>query len=183
MKTLLVSLAIIFQVSVCLSAQKYSFEPEKGKVAFKTKGWPNLINIKGEADGFKGLLEEVSKNKISGKLIFALDKLKTGIDLRDDHMKNKYLEVKTYPTAELTLNELSIPSSGAGDFDFSGQLKVHGVTKDIVGKAKIEIASGQKKMTAEFSIKLPDFNIEIPSYKGITVAEKVDVIVESLIIN
>ncbi len=179
MKSLIVTLVILLQVNICFGAKKYSFKPEKGKVSFTTKGWPNLINIKGEADGFKGVLEETMENKVSGKLSFALDKLKTGIELRDDHMKNKYLEVKTYPVAELTLKELPIPANGDGAFDFKGLLLVHGVTKEVTGKAKIEGIDGHKKMTAEVSIKLPDFNVEIPSYKGITVAEKVDIVVES----
>ncbi|MEM7651954.1 MAG: carboxyl transferase domain-containing protein [Pseudomonadota bacterium] len=117
--------------SLSLGALNFNFAPEAGKVSFKTKGWPNLINIKGEGQGVTGTLTQ-NQNKISGTLTFNLETLKTGISLRDDHMKNKYLQVKTHPTATLTLKDVTVPASLDGSIDFKGELMLHGEKKDIL---------------------------------------------------
>ena len=83
----LIMLLIVFVVTGANAATKYVFEPKAGKVEFKTKGWPNLITIKGEGTGVTGHLEEKTPGTITGTLEFDLTTLKTGIDLRDSHMK------------------------------------------------------------------------------------------------
>ena len=161
----------------------YHFKPNNGKVSFKTKGWPSLITIKGESKGVQGELKEMD-GKVSGALSFDLQTLKTGISLRDDHMKNKYLEVTKYPKATLTLKNLMLPEKKSGDVPFKGLLKIHGVEKEVKGKVTLESGSDGKevKMKGEIPIKLADFKIEIPSYKGITVAETVKVFIESKVL-
>lgn len=157
-----------------LAATNYSFKPEVGKLEFKTKGWPNLITIKGEGKGVTGTVTS-DDGKVQGALSFDLTTLKTGIDLRDDHMKNKYLQVKEHPTAELTLQDVALPPNMDGSFSFKGMMKLHGVEKEVTGKGEMGKTGGQISMKAEIPIKLSDFNVEIPSYQGITVAEKVTI--------
>ena len=49
----------------------------------------------------------------------------------------------------------------------------HGVEKEITGVYNIE--SGQLKSSAQFEIKLSDFNIDIPVYLGVKVADVVKI--------
>lgn len=175
MKKLILSPFFILVFSTtAFAASQFQFSPDKGAVEFKTKGWPNLVTIKGKGQGVSGQLSE-SENKISGSLSFDLQTLKTGIELRDDHMKNKYLQVKEFPQAKLTLTDVSVPTDYSGSMDFKGTMQLHGVSKEVVGKAQLDNGTDQISMTAEIPIKLKDFKIEIPSYKGITVADKVTV--------
>jgi polyisoprenoid-binding protein YceI len=157
-----------------VDAQEFQFQPEKGQVEFKTKGWPNLVTIKGEGQGVTGQLQQ-QDSKVSGTLTFQLASLKTGIELRDSHMKDTYLEVEKYPTTTLTLNDVVVPEDLDGSFEFSGLLNLHGVEKEVRGEAELNADGQVVKMTAEVPIKLSDFGIAIPSYKGITVAEKVTI--------
>ncbi len=180
MKALLIFL-FLTNVNNTFAATNYIFSPEKGSVEFKTKGWPNLITIKGQGQGVTGELKEDDK-KLSGKLLFQLDTLNTGIDLRDDHMKNKYLEVKKYPEASLTLTDVSLPKENDGEINFKAELSLHGTTKTVTGVAQLESENDTVKMTAEIPINLSDFKIETPSYKGITIAEKVNITFESSVI-
>ncbi len=176
-------LTILFLANIghaAVDATEYEFKPEAGKVEFKTKGWPNLVTIKGEGTGVTGKLSQAA-DKVNGELVFNLTTLKTGIDLRDSHMKDKYLEVKQFPTAKLKLSDVTVPEKLDGRFDFQGTLTLHGVEKQVNGKAELENDNGAIKMTAEIPIKLSDFKIAIPSYKGITVAEKVNVNFESTV--
>jgi polyisoprenoid-binding protein YceI len=173
----LIIINLIFNYSA-KSAPQFDIKPDQGKVEFKTKGWPNLVNIKGEGEGLQGQLTQNDK-KISGTLSFNLTTLKTGIDLRDEHMKNKYLNVSQYPNATLTLNDLILPENLSENFNFSGSLELHGVAKQVNGTATLNNEDNKLKMKAEIPLVLSDFKIEIPSYQGITVADKVQVSIES----
>ncbi len=177
MKHLLILLSLIVSFST-QAAVKYQFEPTLGKVEFKTKGWPNLITIKGEGTGVTGTLMEDGK-KVSGDLVFNLDTLKTGISLRDDHMKNKYLQVEKHPEAKLSLSQVEVPENLNGEFDFMGELELHGTKKSVKGQAELEEEDGQLVIKGSIPIKLSEFNIDTPSYKGITVAENVNINFES----
>lgn len=110
----------------------------------------------------------------SGRITCQLDELATGIGLRDHHMKEKYLETGKYPAAELALDPAAIP--GSGEFDTTGKLTLHGVTRAV----KVHVARVDQTFRATFGLELPDYGVQIPSYLGITVAKHVDVTVAGL---
>lgn len=158
-------------------AAVYKFTTDKGKVSFLAKGWPNFLKIDGEGAGVAGDLKE-DAGKISGELTFKLDTLNTKIATRDDHMKNKYLEVAKFPQAVLIIDKVAAPAK-SGKFPFTGKLKLHGQEQAIGGEAELKESGGDRSLIAEFPLKLSEFKIEIPSFQGITVAEDVKVKFES----
>jgi len=93
-----------------------------------------------------------------------LDTLKTGIDLRDRHMRDKYFETKKYPRATLR-------SGKAQGGKFEGELEVHGKTKKISGPYEVK---GQK-ITGKFKCALSDFGIAAAKYMGVGVDDEVEV--------
>lgn len=109
----------------------------------------------------------------SGVLSCKLDELETGIGLRDHHMKEKYLETGKHPTAELALAAGSLTGT---EFDATGKLTLHGVTKPVT----VHVVRVGQTFRATFGLDLPDYGVEIPSYLGITVAKHVDVTVSGM---
>lgn len=178
---ILIVLTSLFLTLTSFAATEYQLAPKQGKVEFKTKGWPNLVVIKGVGQGPAGALIE-DNGKISGQISFDLTTLDTGIALRDDHMKKKYLEITQYPTSILTLKDVSLPENHQGAFHFTGLLNLHGVEKEVSGQATLNKEGDQLVMSAKIPVKLSEFNIAIPNYKGITVAEDVKVDIESKIL-
>lgn len=158
-----------------------SFEPASAsRVAFKAVGRPSLLKINGEGASVHGRLE-VKDGGASGRFEVNLDELKTGIDLRDEHMKANYLKTKEHPKAVLEISSLSLPPAWKpgvtlSEVPFKGQLTLKGVTKAIEGKVS---AKGEAlATTAEFTISLNDFAVGVPKYMGVTVADQVTVLVE-----
>ena len=94
-------------------------------------------------------------------------------------MKNKYLEVTKFPTAKLTLAELKIPTDPSHNFTFTGTMNLHGINRLIEGEAQLISNGSDDLLSAHFKIKLSDFQIELPSFQGITVAEDVLVNIEA----
>ncbi len=181
MKSLITATLLFFIGSITFADQELVLNSDKGTVEFLAKGRPALLKIKGKGKGAYGKLK-VKDNKASGQVELDISSFETGISLRDNHMKNKYLEVEKYPKALLTLKDLVLPKNLKGKISFSGLLKLHNVEKPVEGKLSFK---GTKKnintVKADFNIKISDFGIAIPSFKGVTVAEDVKISVTSLI--
>ncbi|MBX3017210.1 MAG: YceI family protein [Bdellovibrionaceae bacterium] len=123
------------------------------------------------AGSFQAKTSKISgKAKKEGSKIVAngvkvdLASLSTGIKLRDEHMKDKYLEVAKHPQAELTVGACE---GGSG----KGKLKIRGIEKDVSGKCAVR----GKNVFAEFEISLADFKIEGIRYMGAGVKDKATV--------
>lgn len=156
----------------------YSVNSEKNVVEFLAKGKPAIISIQGIGEKLSGTI--LHKDELlNGELEFDLSSLKTGISLRDDHMLNNYLEVNQYPKAKLIISKIPFNGQSPQKLDFKGLLLLHGVEKEISGKVEIEGDKSPTSFTAEFKLMLSDYQIKIPSFKGITVAEEVRVKVSS----
>jgi polyisoprenoid-binding protein YceI len=103
-----------------------------------------------------------------------LQGLKTGIELRDRHMKEKYLETQKYPNAVLVVEKakLTVPTAGA---DVAGTFTVHGVTKPVRVHYSATGTVKQAQIDGNFSINIKDFGIVVPNYLGVTVKPDVQV--------
>ena len=154
--------------------------PGQGQVNFEAVGKPSFMKIRGEGEGVRG---EVRVGKtIEGTFQFNLETLKTGISLRDRHMKEKYLEIEKFPKAELqivSVDKFDPALATLQSTPFKGNLVIHGVTKPVIGTAKIEKTAKGYKVQAQFDAKISDHTIGVPSYAGVTVADVVKVEVQT----
>ncbi|MBP7843306.1 MAG: YceI family protein [Proteobacteria bacterium] len=170
--------------SVCIfvghsNATTYVSKANTGHVSFLAIGSPSFLKIEGKGSGTEGSLD-VKDGKATGTFMFELASLDTGIDTRNEHMKEKYLKVSQNPKAILKVEEIKTAKGqlslgeGLGSGQFKGQLTLNGVTKAIEGVLEgSKHEKGGEKLNAKFSLKLTDYGIEIPSFAGITVADEV----------
>lgn len=151
--------------------------PQGGAVEVLAIGKPSFIKIRGQGRPAEGRVA-FDAGKLSGQFKFELASIDTGIGLRNEHMKDKYLEVQKFPTANLELKDVALPSEWSlekaktDELPFVGSLNLHGVTREVSGKFHVTEAAA---VVAEFKIKLTDFAIQIPEYMGIKVADEVSV--------
>lgn len=107
--------------------------------------------------------------KMSGDAVVAenievdIQSLKTGMELRDKHMKER-LESEKFPSAKL------IKAQGR-DGKGRGTIEVKGIKKEVAGTYKID----GKKLIAQFKVSLEDFKIEKVRYMGIGVKDEATV--------
>lgn len=170
------SLAFLIAIS-SISHAAINFENDKnsGQINFLAVGRPAMIKIKGNASAplTKAIL---NKDILSVESQLSLESLNTGIDLRDEHMKEKYLQIKEFPMAVLKINSINLPSGfelkpiSLKELPFVGTLMLHGKEQIINGVFSL---SDNFQLSASFTIKLSDFGIEVPSYLGINVADNV----------
>ena len=156
------------------------YKVKESSVEFLALARPGALKIKGKSkeDSALNCKLELNKSSLSGPCTFKLDSLNSGIDLRDKHMKEKYLETGKFPTSELHLTKLILPGNFSGeDIPFEGKLKLHGVEKPVSGKVKANGNGTGKELKLAFSYKIStaDFKIETPNFMGVTMANEVEV--------
>lgn len=115
----------------------------------------------------KGSVTLKNKEVIADKIVVDLKSLTTGMGLRDDHMKKKYMEVEKFPEAILTIGK---GKDGKGE----GKLKFRGIEKDIKGTYKL---IGDKEVEASFDLSLAEFKISGIRYMGMGVKDTVKITV------
>ena len=120
---------------------------------------------------------------LTGEMTVELTGIDTGIALRNQHLREKYLEVAKGPgfdkavLSEIRLNDAE-GEGFRGRTAFSGSLLLHGVKRPVSGTAEIRGQGAGVRVEATFPLALTDFGIEPPEYLGVGVANKVMVRVQ-----
>lgn len=160
----IVTLSALSGVAAADAAWSHSGER---RASFKAVG-PGGLAIEGKGNDVS---VKDHGNEIS--VIVGLDGMKTGIDLRDRHMREKYLETNKYPKATFTVEKSKLKIPGGSEVE--GKLQLHGVTKPI--KVKYEAKGSDQSLNVQGTARLnmKDFGIQVPSYLGVTVKPDVTV--------
>src|SRR5688572_12904937 len=105
----------------------------------------------------------------TGQIEFAVLMKAFGFEkaLMEEHFNENYVESSKYPKSTFkgkieNISAVDFSKDGKYNVNVSGQLTLHGVTKDVTTAGIIEIAHGAVNATSEFKILLEDYNIEIP---------------------
>lgn len=171
------SLASLFAASLLVSSLSFAAATQTGESSATFSG-------KGPA-GFKleGTTNEVQL-KDDGKTVtitVPLAKLDTGIDLRNKHMRENYLETDKFPHAvlEVAREAVKLPADGAkSEGTGKGKMTIRGKTREVTFKYKIEKKAGAYQAMAKVPLNIKDFDISIPSYLGVTVQPDIDTAVK-----
>jgi polyisoprenoid-binding protein YceI len=147
---------------------------ESGTVDFLAVGRPSFLKVKGEGAVPSGQVTVVG-DKAAGEFKIDLAQFKTGMEKRDEHMKNT-LEVEKYPNAIVRFKDVVL-KDGAAKGTIPAELELHGQKKPVALEAEFK----DGKATGKFQIKLSEFGIKPPSFAGITIKDEVDVNIASVI--
>jgi hypothetical protein len=114
----------------------------------------------------------------TGALIVDLRTLETGIGLRDDHLRDKYLEVDRGEGFEsAVLSDIQLGEVDAHSFQgrtgFKGTLLLHGTKQAITGQADIHRQGAAVRMEVSFPVTLAAYGIPKPQYVGVGVKDQV----------
>lgn len=147
-----------------------TFHQVEAGVEFHAVGSPGFLKIDGKGGKAVGTVT-VNGGVATGHFQLALDDFKTGIGLRDRHMREKYLETSKWKDAFFDLDAWKVTSTSS---QFSGKLTLKGKVEPVFGTA---VLTKDGILRAEFEIDLADFPIGVPSHLGVTLAETVTVTV------
>ena len=103
--------------------------------------------------------------------------------LMQEHFNENYVESDKYPKATFkgsiqNNSDVKWTTDGIYPVKVTGQMTLHGVTKDITVPGTIEVKSGKISGKSTFNLLLKDYNIAIPSVVKDKVSESVKVDVD-----
>ncbi len=160
---------------------KLRINTQESDIEFKAIGNPSALVVLGKGQGIEGGMVFSEGGSVNGQVIVDLTTLTTGLSLRDKHLKNKYLEVGTFKTAEFSLQKIQWKSAESAmnqpivEQEFSGIMKIKNVEKVVAGVVSSVPGKDKVNATFKFTILLEDFAITIPSFAGITMAKDVEI--------
>jgi polyisoprenoid-binding protein YceI len=126
-----------------------------------------------------GTSNKLSASESDGKLTLTapLTNLKTGIGLRDKHLRG-YLATDKHPKATLVVerSKLKEPAdnqtvSGSA----TGQFTMHGVTKPVKFEYKAKRTGSDFHVQGRTQIDIRDFKVEVPCYLGVCVEPQIKI--------
>lgn len=168
MANLIIALFIFLNGTGIVLAKDYPIK--SGNVSFNTIASPSFLSIDGKGGNVTGSIK-IDAGFVSALLAVKLDEFDTGTELRNEHMKFKYLDVKKYPYAVLAFKGLKEQDKG----EFEGALTLKKETKPVTVSYEIK----DNVVYAKFAFKVKDYpSVGVPSYLGVTAADIVNVSVE-----
>jgi polyisoprenoid-binding protein YceI len=120
-----------------------------------------------------GTSSDLSAAESDGKLTLSapLTNLKTGIGLRDKHLKG-YLHTDNHPTAKLVVDKskLKTPTDGqTAEGSATGDFTLNGKTKPLKFKYKVKRTGSDFHVQGMADVNIKDYAIEQPCYLGVCV--------------
>jgi polyisoprenoid-binding protein YceI len=181
MRLALAVIAVLAAVSGLADSRTYQITP----------GGKNLVEFHAEDtyDAFDG-----KTNKASGVIVadaakpaaatvelrIEMGSLDTGNALRNREMRELYLETKKHPTA--TFKSISVAAAetiapnAPADIKVTGDFTLHGISKRMTLPVRVVlIPDGRIHATSSFTIRMPDFGINVPKNILVTVDDQVPV--------
>jgi polyisoprenoid-binding protein YceI len=128
-----------------------------------TKGSPERI----EATNKSGtIVVEQSSGRVEASVLikgFLFDKA-----LMQEHFNENYMESSKFPKATFkgkidNLTAVNFDKDGTYNATISGDLSLHGVTKQVKTTATFKVKGGKVSASANFNAALSDYGIDVPS--------------------
>jgi polyisoprenoid-binding protein YceI len=155
--------------------------PASAAAALKASGKPDIHFF---AEGSPGALDiDGATNTLAiaddgTKIVFTvpMKSVSTGIDMRDEHMNEKFVQVEQFPNAILTINKADIQlgttlgeeKSGT----VSGTFNIHGADQPVTVTYNTKKSKTGWRAMAKFEFDVTKSGIAIPDYLGVTVDPK-----------
>lgn len=174
MKYFLIQVVVVF-LALNLHAQKYS--TKTGQVSFYSK--TPLEDIK--ADTRQGsFILDAATGDVAAVILIKSFEFKNS--LMQEHFNDNYLESEKFPKSTFTgkvtnIQDVKFDKNGTYDVKVSGQITIHGVTKDITETGKVTLKGDALIIESVFFVALADFGIKNDKIKNI--AERIEVTVNA----
>jgi polyisoprenoid-binding protein YceI len=144
----------------------YKIDPSHSSANFVVRHMM-ITNVRGGFSGVEGIIEFDPQNPTDARIEAVMDtsKISTLDENRDAHLKSAdFLDVERFPT--VTFKSRKIEPAGHGESKVSGDLTIHGITREVVLNVEGPTAEGKDPFgnvrvgaSATTKIKRSDFGL------------------------
>lgn len=179
MKTIIKSIAIVLLLANTAFAQKYM--TKNGHISFYSKA--PLEDIEAHNRQVSAALDTETGNLVFKVLIKSFQFEKA---LMQEHFNENYMESGKFPTSVFQGNvtnheDIDFASPGNYKAEITGNLTIHGITREINTTGTFIVDEKQIKGDSEFMVRLDDYDIEIPKAVINNIAEEIKITVDILL--
>jgi len=135
-KALLALLSALLIAHSAFAADTFVFDKAHSAVGFQVRHL--FSKVPGKFDDFSGQiqLDEANPEQSSVEVTIKTASVDTGVKMRDDDLKSpNFFDVIKFP--EITFKSTAVKRTGENTADVTGNLSMHGVTKEIVLKVEL----------------------------------------------
>jgi len=124
---------------------------------------------------------DIDKNEVAFSVLTTSFKFRRA--LMEEHFNENYIESSKFPKAKFTgkiITPIDWKSEKMVIVEVTGQLTIHGVTKDVTIKAQITPGKDKVIAVAEFKVTPENFAISIPSLVRDKIAREVTIKIDAV---
>jgi polyisoprenoid-binding protein YceI len=127
----LVAVVLLPLATAAYAGETYNLDTGHSHIGFSVRHM-GVSSVRGEFKDFTAQIEVDEKDLTQSSIVFEIDaaSIDTKDDDRDGHLRNAdFLDVDNHPT--ISFKSDSIKSLGDGRYQATGDLSIHGVTKEV----------------------------------------------------
>ena len=134
--TILALLSALLIAHSAFAADTYVFDKLHSTIGFQIRHL--FSKVPGRFGDFSGQiqLDEANPEQSSVEVTIETASIDTGVKMRDDDLRSpKFFDVKKFP--EITFKSTAVKKTGENTADVTGNLTMHGVTKEVILKVEL----------------------------------------------
>ena len=163
--------AILFFCATTLQAKK--LEVKRSNVAFLSSA--PMETIRGAGATATGTVDLSLKTV---RIAVRLADFSTGQSRRDEHLRERYLQVEQFPEAVFE-GKITSGDENSENITVTGIMRLHGVVREgVVLTGALRRENGLYNLKSSFVIRLSDYNIEIPKFVIMKLSDEISVTTE-----
>jgi len=157
MKRCLLLLAAIAVIATAHANETFKIDPARSTIAFKVRHM--LGTAQGKFAKFSGTIEVDREHPEQSSVQVSIDvrSIDTGIAKRDDHLRGELFDVAKYP--QITFKSRRVKQTGANAGEITGDLTMHGVTREIILKVELVANTGTHWRVTTAPLKRSQFGL------------------------
>jgi len=132
----LTCLSALLIVQSAFAADTFVIDKNNSTIGFQVRHL--FSNFPGRFDDFTGTIQydEANPEQSSVEVSIKTARIDTGVKMRDDDLRSpNFFDAEKYP--EITFKSKSVKTTGKNTADVTGDLTMHGVTKEVVLKVEL----------------------------------------------
>jgi polyisoprenoid-binding protein YceI len=133
---ILIWLPAVFLIQSACAADTFVFDKAHSTIGFQVRHL--FSTVPGKFDDFTGTInyDEANPENSSVEVTIKTASVNTGVKMRDDDLRSpNFFDAAKYP--EITFKSKSVKMTGNNTADVTGDLTMHGVTKEVVLKVEL----------------------------------------------
>lgn len=141
---------------------RFRIQPEASNVGFKATS--RLMDADGKFSRLTGEVTLDPKDPATAMITLTIESasIDTGIGMRDKHLRSAdFLDVARFPTMTFESQRVEVVGRRA---TVTGQLTLHGVTREIVVPVDVRLSESALVATGEFQLNRRDYGINYSSF-------------------